>query len=248
MKLSRLFGAALVLAAMSSSQVSAAELLTTDQQDEVRKIVREYLIENPDILIEAIQAYQVRAAQEENNRQQLALAHSKAALERDPSSPVIGNPEGDITVVEFMDYRCGYCKKVFPAVQELLKSDGNIRYVVKEFPILGPDSEIASRAAMSVWLSAPEKYMAYHAALMEARGGLSEKRVITMAEEMGLDGQQISEKMKSPEVVAILNKNRELAGALNIRGTPAFVIGNKLVPGAISIESLRELVAAARKG
>lgn len=246
MKFSRILGVALLLAAMLAPQASVADPLTTDQQDEVRRIVRDYLTKNPDIVIDAIQAYQARAEEEKRTRQEMTLAHSKAALERDPASPVIGNPDGSVTVVEFMDYRCGYCKKVFPAVQELLKSDGDIRYVVKEFPILGPDSLVASRAAISVWFIAPEKYMAYHTALMEARGGLSEKRVVAMAEELGLDGQQVSKQMNSAEVVDSINKNRELARALGINGTPAFIVGNELVPGAIGIENLRDLVAAAR--
>ncbi|MBL6929470.1 MAG: thioredoxin domain-containing protein [Rhodospirillales bacterium] len=231
---------------MLAPKTGVAESLSADQQDEVRRIIREYLAKNPDIVIDAIQAYQVRAEEEKRALQAVAMAHSKAALERDPASPVIGNPDGSVTVVEFMDYRCGYCKKVFPAVQELLKTDGDIRYVVKEFPILGPDSVVASRAAISVWLLAPEKYLAYHTALMEARGGLSEKRVVVMAEEMGLDGQQVAEKMKSADVVDSINRNRDLARALNINGTPAFIVGDQLAPGAVSVDKLRELVAAVR--
>ena len=246
MRRSRILGVALVLAAAIAPQVGVAESLTTDQQNDVRRIVREYLIENPDIVIEAIQTYQVRAEQEKRVRQEMTLANSKEALERDPGSPVIGNPDGDVTVVEFMDYRCGYCKKVFPAVQEILKTDGNIRYVVKEFPILGPDSVVASKAELSVWLLTPEKYMAFHSALMEARGGLSQNRVVAMAAEMGFDGQQIATRMESPEVANVLAKTRELARTLGINGTPAFVVGNQLEPGAISVDRIRELVAAAR--
>ncbi len=246
MTLPRILGIALMLAAMVAPQAAIADELTADQRNEVRQIVREYLVQNPDIVIEAIQAYQARAEEEKRNGLQAALADNKNELERDPTSPVIGNPDGDVTVVEFMDYRCGYCKKVFPAVQELLKTDGNIRYVVKEFPILGPDSVVASQAATAIWLSAPEKYMTFHTALMEVRGGLSTNRVVAMAEELGLDGQQVLSGMGSPEVESAILKNRELAQALGISGTPAFIIGNQLIPGATSVERLRELVAAAR--
>lgn len=230
------------------SLAGAAEPLTPAQEDAVRGLVRTYLMENPEVLIEALQAYESKLADEAQKRQEVALAQRREQLERDPTSPVGGAPDGDVTLVEFTDYRCGYCKKVFPAVQDLLEADGRIRYVIKELPILGPESVVAARAALAVWRSTPAKYMAFHAALMTARGNLDEARVMQLAAETGLDAAALAKAMKDPEINAILGKNRELAQSLNINGTPAFVIGGRLVPGAVDAETLRQLVAAARKG
>jgi protein-disulfide isomerase len=227
---------------------NAADPLTPAQKDAVREVVREYLINNPEVLIDALQAYQARAAEETQKQQQAALSQFREQLERDPTSPVVGAANGDVTIVEFLDYRCTYCKKVFPAIQELLKNDGNIRYVVKELPILSPESVVAAKAALAVWRKTPAKYMAFHTALMTARGTLSDTRILEIAGEVGLDAKAVGAAMKDPEINAALAKNHELAQSLNIQGTPAFVVGGRLVPGAVGVDALRELVAAARKG
>jgi protein-disulfide isomerase len=245
MRLGRL---AAVLLVASVSLASAADSLTPAQEDAVRRIVRDYLIENPDVLIEALQAYETKMAEETQKQQQAALGQRREQLERDPTSPVVGAADGDVTLVEFTDYRCGYCKKVLPALQDLLKADGRIRYVIKELPILGPESVAAARAALAVWRSTPARYMAFHTALMTARGSLDENRILEIASEVGLDAKALVTAMKDPEINAILGKNHELAQSLNIRGTPAFVIGGRLVPGAVDAETLRQLVATARKG
>ncbi|NQU59375.1 MAG: DsbA family protein, partial [Rhodospirillales bacterium] len=145
-------------------------------------------------------------------------------------------------------YRCGYCKKVFPTVQALLKEDGNIRYVLKEFPILGPVSVIASQAALAVWNNTPEKYMAFHTALMTARGQLSEERILSLAEDLDIDTAAIRKGMNDAVVSDELNKNMKLAQSLGIEGTPAFVIGQELAPGAIGMDELKRLISVARKG
>jgi len=218
------------------------------EKDQMREIVRDFLVRNPEVLVESLQAYQEKAQAEADRKQRAALGERRDEIERDPSSPVAGSPEGDVTVVEFMDYRCTYCKQVFPALQQLIKDDGNIRYVFKEFPILGPDSVVAARAALAVWRTRPEMYMAYHAQLMTAQGGFNEKRVLDIAADLGLDREAVAAEMKNPEIAAVLRKNQALAESLDIRGTPAFVIGGRLVPGAVSADTLRQLVAAARKG
>jgi len=230
------------------SLASAAEPLTPAQEDAVRGIVRTYLIENPEVLIEALQAYESKLAGEAQKRQEAALGQRREQLERDPTSPVGGAPDGDVTLVEFTDYRCGYCKRVFPTVQDLLKADGRIRYVIKELPVLGPESVVAARAALAVWRSMPNKYMAFHAAMMTARGNLDETRIMELAAETGLDATALTKAMKDPEINAVLAKNHELAQALNINGTPAFVVGGRLIPGAVDADTLRQLVAAARQG
>lgn len=227
---------------------NAADPLTPAQKDAVRDIVHEYLMNNPEVLIDALQAYQARAAEETQKKQEAALSQFREQLERDPTSPVVGAADGNVTVVEFLDYRCSYCKKVFPAMQELLRDDGKIRYVVKEYPILSPESVVAAKAALAVWRKAPEKYLAFHTALMTARGTLSDTRILEIVGEIGLDAKAIATAMKDPEINAALAKTHELAQSLGINGTPAFVIGGHLVPGAVGVDALREMVAAARKG
>jgi len=241
-------GLAALLLAATVSLASAADPLSPAQKDAVREVVREYLMENPEVLIEALQAYEARMAEEQQKQQQATLAQRREQLERDPTSPVGGAPDGDVTLVEFTDYRCGYCKKVFPAVHDLLKADGRIRYVIKELPILGPESVVAARAALAVWRSTPAKYMAFHTALMTARGSLDEARILEIAAETGIESKTLATAMRDPEISAILGKNRELAQSLNINGTPAFVVGGRLVPGAVDAGTLRQLVATARKG
>jgi protein-disulfide isomerase len=248
MKLTHLFLAVAASAACLSAGPAAADPLTVDQKEEVRTIVREYLMENPEILVEALQAYQVEAERKQRERQQATLEKMKGGLDDDGVSPVMGNPDGDVTVVEFMDYRCGYCKKAFPAVQELLREDGKIRYVIKEFPILGPDSVTASKAALAVWRTVPDKYTAFHTALMESRGGLSQTKVLAIASDIGADAEAIREGMNDPKVAAMIDDNRQLAVSLGIRGTPAFIIDGTVIPGAIGIDDMRDLVAAARDG
>ncbi len=235
-----------VFLAAGAQPVMAEGGLTPEQEEAVRELVLEMLRENPGIVVEAIQAWQDQQKAEEERRIKAKIAELRDTLENDPTSPIIGNPEGDVTIVEFMDYRCGYCKQVFPAVQALLDKDGGIRYVLKEFPILGPDSEVAARAALAVWELAPDRYMEFHAVLMGARGGLNEKRVLGMISDLGLDADRVRGMLDSPEITAAIQKNMELARSLNIRGTPGFVIGGQLIPGAVSAEALRSLVAEAR--
>jgi len=237
-----------LLAAALAAPAQAEDSLTPAQQDQVRQIVRDYLMEHPEVLMESLRAYQARMEEEQRNQQQAALGTLRDEIERDGVSPVAGAPDGDVTVVEFMDYRCGYCKKVFPALRELIESDGNIRYVVKELPILGPDSVLASRAALAVWRTEPEKYMGFHTALMEARGGLTENKLMVIAADLGIEPDGLRTAMQAPEVEAIIQRNHELASKLGIGGTPAFIIGEHFIPGAVSAENLKALVAAAREG
>jgi protein-disulfide isomerase len=243
-----LLSAFLIASLATSGSATAGDELNDAQKLEVEKIIQDYIAKNPEVLIRAMQDYQIRqqaAKQEKARNNMITLA---ADLNTNPASPVIGNPDGDVTIVEFFDYRCGYCKKVFPTIQALLKEDGNIRYVLKEFPILGPQSVIASQVALAVWNKAPEKYRDFHTALMTVRGQLSEKRVLSIAEDLGLDASIIARAMNEAPVTNELNKNMRLAQSLGIEGTPAFIIGQELAPGAIGMDELKKMVATARKG
>lgn len=235
-------------AAEPAKAPAAASGLDEGQTRAVEALVRQYILDHPEVIIESMQNYQIRQQLAEQEAATAALATHRDEIKNDASAPVAGNPKGDVTVVEFFDYRCAYCKRVLPSVQELLAEDKNVRYVFKELPILGPDSVTASRAALAAWKIAPETYFAFHAALMEARGTLGETEVLEIARKVGLDPKKVKEGMAAPEVEQAIQRNLELAQKLRIQGTPAFIVGDALVPGAIDLDQLKELVATARKG
>jgi protein-disulfide isomerase len=163
----------------------------------------------------------------------------------DPATPVGGNPHGDVTIVEFFDYRCPYCKQVQPALQALLDQDHRLRFIYKEMPVLGPASVLAARAALAAQRQG--KYETFHAAMMGTRGQISEDTVDKTAESVGLDVSWLRQDMAAPEILQSLRANVALAHALNIHGTPGFIIGNHIVAGALNLDTLKNMIAASRK-
>lgn len=240
--------AAVIAALFGATSPAHAEggALTNEQRSEVEKLVRQYILDNPQIILESVQRMQAEAERKSRQQAQTNVTTYREQLINDPDAPIGGNPKGNVTVVEFFDYRCGYCKRVFPAIQELLKTDDNIRYVFKEFPILGPDSEFASRAALALWRMDKSKYHAFHTAMMENKGALPESKVLSLATTLGIDAKALRTAAKAPEIDKILARNFKLAEALNINGTPAFVIGDELIPGAADLATLRQKVNQAR--
>jgi protein-disulfide isomerase len=239
---------AVVFMLFSIAGASAEDSMSDANKKEVEAVVEDFILKNPEILMRAIQTYQAKIQAEKRQQAKKNLANLTSELNLNPSSPVLGNPDGDITIVEFFDYRCGYCKRVFPIIQALLKEDGNIRYVLKELPILGPDSLFASQAALAIWDTTPEKYLSFHGALMASRGNLTAEKVLTVAENLAFDMDALIKSMKNKSVSDELSKNIELSERLNISGTPAFIVGNQLYPGALSMDEIKKLVALARKG
>ncbi len=176
MRLAGMLGAVLAVCVLGASPAAAAEdALSPGQQRAVEEVVRDYLRRNPEVLLEAIEAMRAKRDAEQQATVRKNLVSLRGDLENDPTSPVGGNPRGDVTIVEFFDYQCPYCKRVFPAVQTLLKTDGNIRYVFKEFPILGPQSVVAARAALAAWKLDRDRYVPFHAALMQSTGRPNER-------------------------------------------------------------------------
>ena len=236
---------AIPLLAWPLAPAHAEAEFTPEQEKRIESLVRDYLLEHPEILEEAFTRLQQKRQDEARLQAQVALQQNREQLYRDPTSPVLGNPEGDVTVVEFFDYRCGYCKRAFPRVEQLLEEDGNVRLVLKEFPILGPASVYASRAALAA--REQQLYEPFHDALMGWRGDLTREDVLQVAREVGLDVERLQRDMAGPRVSEAIERNMALAEALGVNGTPAFVIGDTLVPGAIEIDALRELVKGARE-
>ena len=209
----------------------------------IETIVREYLMEHPEIIGEALTALQQREELAEQERQRQAVVALNDQI-YDPSAPFMGNPDGDVTLVEFFDYQCGYCKRVLDTVFEATESDPGLRVVFKEFPILGPVSVVAAQASLASRNQG--LYTEFHHALMAYRGQLSEEAIYTVAAEIGLDVGQLREDMKAPEIRDEIAENRRLAGQIGIRGTPAFVIGDTVAPGAQSLQALQSLIEKAR--
>lgn len=216
------------------------------QVAEMGRLSRDYLLQNPEVIRDAIQALQAKEEAAKANRQTEAVAKYKDRIFADADAPVAGNPNGDVTLVEFFDYKCPYCKQVSPALEGLLKDDPNLKIVFKEFPILGEPSVLAARAALAA--AKQDKYLPFHQAMMAYRGALDLNSIASVAASIGLDGARLVEDMKSAEIEKQLTANHELALALSIRSTPTFIIGDKVMPGALSIDDLKNLIADARNG
>lgn len=222
----------------------AAPQTTTTDKSAVEKIVRDYILENPEIITEALHLLQQKKKMAEAAADRQMLASNRAQLISDPTSPVGGNANGDVTVVEFFDYRCGVCKRVHPIVDRLVKTDPNIRRVYKEWPILGPNSVLAARAAIASHKQG--KYLSFHDVMMEADSAFDESAIMAMAKSVDIDTARLRRDMRSPETDAIIRKNYALADRLKLNGTPSFVIGDTLLRGGRDLESLRALVSKAR--
>ena len=227
-------------------KVANADELSTSQRAEINKMIEQYIMENPRVILEAVQRMQAQEEEDKLTRAKENLVAYREQLVNDPRAPIGGNPDGDVTIVEFFDYRCGYCKRVSPTVERAVKEDGNVRVVYKEFPILGPESVLAARASLAIWRLAPDKYMDFHKDLMDSRGGVSMGKIAAVAKKIGLDNDLLVKEMKSPEIDSDLRNNYELAQSLGISGTPAFIIGDELVPGAVDFDTLKNLINQAR--
>jgi protein-disulfide isomerase len=239
---------AAALSAGLALPAAAQDALTPEQQAAVDARIRAYLLEHPELVMEALEALDARRRAAEEAGDADLVAANADLLYGDDYSLVLGNPEGDVTIVEFADYRCGYCKAALPQLADLLESDGEIRLVLKEFPILGPDSLTAARAAMAAGRIAPALYGPYHEAMMTFRGALDEAAVFRLAQEVGLDEAALRAEMEAAaaEIDAQIRANYDLAQALGVQGTPSFVIGGRIVRGLASPEQMRDMVAEAR--
>ena len=225
--------------------LSPAAALEPASRRELEGIVRDYLLKNPETIAEALRGLQLRQQVEEQQRTRQTVVAKQEGLLRDPDSPVAGNPGGDVTVVEFFDYRCGYCRAVAGTVAQLVSGDPGVRLVYKELPILGPESVMAAQAALAA--RAQGKYSQLHEALMKVSGPLGWDVVARIAAGVGLDVDRLKRDMQAPEASAAIERNRALARELGISGTPAFVVGNEVAAGALDVARLKALVTRARQ-
>jgi len=220
--------------------------LTATEREAFGAEVRDYLLENPEVIMEAIQILEERRNQAAAVEDAELVAQHSQALFEDPHAWVGGNPEGDVTIVEFLDYRCGFCQRAHPIVKELVETDPGIRLIVKEFPILGPDSVAAGRMAMAALDLEPALYEALNDELMSYDGQLDEAAAYRIAGEIGYDIPALKQRAQSDEITARLGETYRLAQALGLQGTPSFVIGNEIVRGFLQMDDMRATVADAR--
>jgi protein-disulfide isomerase len=241
-------GGLLILAmagtALAAPSPAASPPLTPEQTRAVEQAVHDYIQRNPEIVIEALDAAKHKAEQEKNEQTQQVLATRRSELIADPTSPVGGNPEGDVTIVEFFDYRCPYCKEVEPSLEALVKQDPKLRIVYKEFPILGPASVYATRVALAAQKQG--KYAAFHNAMMATKGQIDETVILGVARLAGLDLDRVKKDIGAPDIDTVIRHNFDLAQALAISGTPGFVVGNEIAEGAADIDALTRMVSNAR--
>ncbi|WP_298499846.1 DsbA family protein [uncultured Maritimibacter sp.] len=225
------------------------EAMTDDERATFREEIRDYLLENPEVLMEAIGVLEARQADQQVADDAAMVENNINALIDDGYSLEIGNPDGDVTIVEFVDYRCGYCRKAFPEVNALVEEDRNIRLIYKEFPILGPESLISSKFAIATNLVAGEEaYAKMHDELMNLRANASEEVLARLADDMGLDSAAILAAMDDPEVERQIAENHALGQALAISGTPTFIVGGQMVRGYVPLEGMKQIVAEEREG
>jgi len=235
------------LAALAAAALFLLPVAATSQtldEDRVRELVLETIRENPEIVMEAVSILQQRDADMQAQAQAEILADERDLLENDPNAPVMGNPDGDVTVVVFFDYNCPYCRQAKPELEALLEADPDVRLVAREWPILGEDSVFAARAALAA--REQGKYEEFHWELMGMDSRAEEASIIRVAEDVGLDPQQLRRDMAAPEIEEHIATSMRLTQALGFSGTPSFVIGAILVPGLVDADQLQELVAQAR--
>jgi protein-disulfide isomerase len=229
------------LAAAAPFGASRAADATIPQRQQIETVVHDYLLQHPDVLIAALRAAEDKLDRDNDAKASQAVTQHRPEIYDNPATPVGGNPQGSATIVEFFDYRCPYCKQVQPSLEALIKQDPQLRLVYKEFPILGPVSVTAAHAALAAQRQG--KYDAFHAAMMAARGNISDDTIFQVAASVGLDVDRLKRDMASPEIARQLKDNLVLADALNIHGTPAFIVGDRVVPGAVDLGTLKTMVA-----
>lgn len=247
MRLAPLAAAALIGFAAPALALNL-KAMSAEEKAAFGEAVRAYLLENPEVLTEAIEVLNQRQASAAVENDRALIKANAAAIFEDGVSYVGGNPEGDITVVEFIDYKCPYCKKAHPEVMELIAKDGNIRFIVKEFPILGEQSALASKFAIAaLQVAGPEAYEKINAGFYESfRGDITPDTLAAFARDLGLDPAPILARMDAPEIAKIIADNYALAQRLNISGTPGFVMGGQMIRGYVPLATMQATVAEER--
>lgn len=244
-------GSTLLAAMLAAAPAAQADNIDFSNMNESERAqfqneVRNYLLQNPEVIFEAIEILEQRRNLATQDADRQLVTANASAIFADGHSWVGGNPDGDVTVVEFLDYRCGFCKRAHPEITEMLERDPNIKLIVKEFPILGPDSVKAGKIALAALEIDPDLYKDLGDELMEYRGNLTEQVAYQIADSVGYDLAKLKELAGSTEIDNRLNDNYQLANALGLQGTPAFIVGNEIIRGYLPVEDMLSAVNDAR--
>ena len=239
-----------VILTLAAAPSSNADEFSSSQRSEVERIVREYLIAHPEVLQEAMNELDKRQTVAQAEKHKAAIKQYSDALFSSPRQVVLGNPNGNVTFVEFFDYNCGYCKRALDDMLTLLKDDPKLKVVLKEFPVLGPGSVEAAQVGVAVHMQdkTGKKYLEFHQKLLSGRGEANKARALAVAKDIGLDMARLEKDLASPEVKTALQESFKLAEALGLNGTPSYVIGDNVVVGAVGLEALKEKVNTSRCG
>ena len=240
----RLSAFALAALSLAFAAPAGAEEFNAKQKQAIEQLIHDYLVENPEVLVKAFDTLERRQQAAELAKTTAAIEERHAAIYADPDDFVAGNPEGDVTIVEFFDYNCGYCKRSFDPLIDFVEKDGNVKLILKEFPILGPASLEATKAAIAA--KKQDLYFEMHRALYEHKGQLDNEAIMAIAADIGLDTAKLRKDMGDPAIVDMVSRHYDLAEALGIDGTPAFIVGGTLYPGAADEERLQQMVDTAR--
>jgi protein-disulfide isomerase len=243
-----LVGALIAALLAGSVRPAAADEFTPAQKQEMGAFVHDYLVNNPDVLREAIEALEKHDKQVADAQRQKAVGDQAGALFSSKFQATVGNPEGTATLVEFFDYNCHFCKGALPDVSRLIKDDSNLKLVLKDFPVLGPGSVEAAKVASAARNQLPgDKFWAFHTKLLATRGPIGEAQALAVARDLGLDMDRLAKDMQSPEIEAGLQEVMQMAESLQINGTPSFVVGQEVVVGAVGYDTLKQKIDSVHK-
>jgi protein-disulfide isomerase len=242
--------AAAALFVTAAAPAAAAQSFTPEQRKEIEAIVKDYLIKNPEILRDVAAALEKQQAEADAAKGRKAVKEHAATLFSSPRQVVLGNPKGDVTMVEFFDYNCGYCKRAMADMMDLLKNDPKLKIVLKEFPVLGEGSVQAAKIAAAATMQDKDgkKYLEFDRKLLTSRGQITKTQAIAAAKEAGFDVARIERDAEGAEVRKALEESFMLAEALGLNGTPSYVIGSNVVIGAVGLAKLKENISQARCG
>lgn len=240
---------AIAAATLLAIPAASAQSFSTDQRHEIENIIKDYLVAHPEVIQDAQAALDKRQQEAEAAKARTAIKKDSATLFDSSHQVVLGNPNGKVTMVEFFDYNCPHCKDAVADMLNLLKTDSDLKFVLKEFPILAQGSVDAAHVAVAVRMQDPTgaKYLAFHQKLFSTRGMVDQARALAVAKEVGCDMARIEKDMNSPEAQTTIDEDMKLADAIGVDGTPSYVIGDQLIVGAIGFKQLQQKVAALQK-
>ena len=249
LKTKNLSGAGAAVLLMLALPVAAQEF-SPPQKSEIERIIKDYLVSHPEVLQDAIAELDKRQAAADLEKAKTAVANNAETLFNSNRHVVLGNPKGDVTLVEFFDYNCGFCKRALADMLELLKDDAKLKIILKEFPVLGPGSVEAAKVAVAVRMQdkSGKKYLEFHQKLLGGRGQADKAHALAVAKDVGMDMKRIDTDLTSDEVKVSIEESLKLAETLGLNGTPSYVVGTDVVIGAVGLDALRTKVSTARCG